>query len=109
MVNGEALVTIAEVLVYLSPNTAGTTGGIHPQKSPGRHEIYAKVPCRRLLDVLHTVDPCCLTQRLRSYGPRALRAGPCVFLKPIVMPNLAKNHLRTYRDNTRPRVEGIHS
>ena len=39
MVNGESLVTITKVLVYLSPDIAGTAGGSHPQKSPARHEI----------------------------------------------------------------------
>jgi hypothetical protein len=39
MVNGEALVAITEILVYLSPDVAGTAGGSHPQKSPARHEV----------------------------------------------------------------------
>jgi hypothetical protein len=39
MVNGEALVTITKVLVYLSPDIPGTAGGSHPQKSPARQKI----------------------------------------------------------------------
>jgi hypothetical protein len=57
MVNGEALVTITKVLVYLSPDIAGTAGGSHPQKSPARHQIQAKIPYRGLLYGIHGVDP----------------------------------------------------
>jgi hypothetical protein len=39
MVNGEALVAITKILVYLSADVAGTARGSNPQKSPARHEI----------------------------------------------------------------------